>query len=73
MVKRAGERLHMGITPRSSQGHLKVIIKVNSAKKGENSKFLLFLLQLYRMYLMVETHLGSNTEVHQTHLKRLQG
>ena len=47
MVKRAGVGLHMGITPRSSQGHLKVIFQVKSAKKGKNSKFLLFLLQLY--------------------------
>ena len=47
MVKRAGVGLYMGITPRSSQGHLKVIFMVKSAKKGENGKFLLFLLQLY--------------------------
>ena len=39
----AGVGLHLGITPRSSQGH----IKVKSAKKGEHSIFLLFLLQLY--------------------------
>ena len=45
-----GVELHLGITPRSSQGHLKVI----SAKKGKNSKFLLFLLIL--MSIMVETH-----------------
>ena len=45
MVKRAGVGLHMGITP--SQGHLKVIFQVKSAKKGENSKFFLFLLQFY--------------------------
>ena len=47
MVKRAGVGLHMGITPRSIQGHLKVIFRVKSAKKGEKSKFLLFLFQLY--------------------------
>ena len=29
------------------QGQVKVICQVKSAKKGENSKFLLFLLQLY--------------------------
>ena len=39
MVKRAGVGLHMGITLRSSQGHIKVIFQVKSAKKGENSKF----------------------------------
>ena len=42
----AGLGLHMGITSRSSEGHLKVIFQVKSAKKGENGKFLLFLLQL---------------------------
>ena len=31
----AGVGLHLGITPRSSQGHL----KVKSAKKGENTTF----------------------------------
>ena len=32
--ERAGVDLHMGITPRSSQGHPKVIFQVKSAKKG---------------------------------------
>ena len=55
----------MGITPRSCQGH----IKVKSAKRGQNISFLLF----FRMSMMVETHLGPNTEVHQTHLKEVIG
>ena len=68
---RASPGYYPKVKSRSSQGY----IKVKSAKKGENSKFLLCLLQLYyfRMSIMVETHLGPNTEVHQTHLKILQG
>ena len=65
---RASYGYYLKVKLRSSQGH----IKVKSVKKGENSKFLLQ-LYLFRMSIMVETHLGPNTEVHQTHLERLQG
>ena len=50
--------LHMGITPRSCQGHLKGTTRpVKSAKMGENSEFLLQ-LSWFRMSMMIEIHLG---------------
>ena len=55
------------------QGHVKVISRSNQPRRGK--MFLLFLLQLYqfKMSMMIETHLGPNTEVHQTHLKEVTG
>ena len=52
MVTWAEVGLHISVTRRSSQGHN----NVKSAKKGENSKYLLQLC-MFRMSMMAETHL----------------
>ena len=56
------------IMSRSSQGQS--IGK--SAQKGW--KLLVFaLIMLFEIWMMVETHLGPNTEIHKTHVKSLEG
>ena len=54
-----------GVTPRSQQGHLKVTGRSHLLQIGENSLFLLVLLQfnLIKMSMAVETHLDPSMEI----------
>ena len=71
----SGVGLRMSANPRSWQGHLKVTARSNQLKMDENNLFLFLFLQLcsLKMSMVVQTYLESNTELHQTHFKTLQG
>ena len=60
MVTWAGVGLHMGVTPRSQQGHLKFTARSNQTKMGENSSFLLQFCSLNEISVMVQIHLVPN-------------
>ena len=59
--------LERGVTPRSQQGQLKVTCRFNQLQIGENSLFLLVLLQYnsIEMSMVVETRLDSSMEIYQ--------
>ena len=60
-----GIGLHRGKSPRSCQGHLKVTERSNQLQIGENSLFLLVLLQFssLEMSMVVEIHLDLSMEL----------
>ena len=59
--------LEGGVTPRSQEGHLKVTCRFNQLQIGEDSLFLLVLLQFnsIEMSMVVETRLDSSMEIYQ--------
>ena len=67
MVTWFGVGLERGVTPRSQQGHLKVTGRSNQIQIGENSLFLLILLQFnsLEMPMVVETHIDHSMEKYQ--------
>ena len=67
MVTWFGVGLDKGGTPSSQQGHLKVTGRSNQIQIGENSLFLLVLLQFnsFEMPMVVETHIDHSMEIYQ--------
>ena len=68
MVTWVGVGLHMGITPRSCQGDIKVTGKSNQLLIGENTLFLMVLFQFssLEMSLVVEIHLDPSMDIYLT-------
>ena len=67
MVTWIGVGLDRGVTPRSQQGHIKVTGRSNQIQIGENSLFLLVLLQFnsLEMPMVVETYIDHSMEIYQ--------
>ena len=67
MVTWFGVGLDRGVTPRSQKGHLKVTERFKQLQIGENTLFLLVLLQFssLEMSMGVETHQDPSMEIYQ--------
>ena len=67
MVTWFGVGLDRGVTPKSQQGYLKVTGRSNQIQIGENSLFLLVLLQFnsLELQMVIKTHIDHSMEIYQ--------